>query len=122
MSTLDTKKITFTYIIVSIFTSIFGAIYECFSHGVYSNYMIYAFLFPLIGGALLFSQLRILPNKLSLNLYNSGIATLTVGSIMKGVLNIYGTSNSLINVYFVVGIILICISSIFYILNRKKAD
>lgn len=49
------------------------------------------------------------------NLYHSGIATLTVGSIIRGVLDIYGTTNQLTNYYWIVGIILIAISLIQYI-------
>ena len=36
----------------SVFFALFGAIYEQFSHQVYSYYMIYAFALPLILGAL----------------------------------------------------------------------
>ena len=38
-------------IAASIFLAFFGAIYELFSHEVYSYYMIYAFAIPLVLGA-----------------------------------------------------------------------
>ncbi|MCD8098741.1 MAG: hypothetical protein LUE31_12140 [Lachnospiraceae bacterium] len=69
--------------------------------------MIYAFAFPLAGGALPFFLLAFrggrTPSRLPLHFYHSGIAALTVGSIFQGVLEIYGTTNSLISVYWIVG-------------------
>lgn len=105
-------KAGFTYLLVSIFCALFGMVYEHFSHGVYSGYMIYAFVFPLAGGAFPFLTMAqigftILPGKIALNLYNAGIATVTVGSIMEGVLAIYGTTNGLLSFYWYVGFILI---------------
>jgi len=102
-------KTGFAYLLVSLFCVLFGAVYEHFSHEVYSGYMIYAFVFPLAGGALPLTALTIygcrqLPGRLPLNLYNAGIAALTVGSIMEGVLEIYGTTNDLLQVYWIAGI------------------
>lgn len=97
-------KISLIYLLIAIFCALFGIIYEQFSHGVYSGYMIFAFAFPLIGGTLPFAALSLfahglLPGRLSRFLYNAGIAALTVGSIMKGVLEIYGTTNDLLIIY-----------------------
>ena len=97
----------FIYLIISLFCAFFGMIYEHFSHEVYSGFMIYAFLFPLIGGAVVFGLFSLIgarpPKWLAYNLYHSGIAALTVGSIFTGVLEIYGTTNQLVNVYWYVG-------------------
>lgn len=97
----------FVYLIISLLCAVFGMIYEHFSHEVYSGFMIYAFLFPLTGGTVVFNLFSIigkrLPKRLEFNLYNSGIAALTVGSIFSGVLEIYGTTNRLVNVYWYVG-------------------
>ena len=38
------------YLSVTVFSALFGAVYELFSHGVYSYCMIYAFAFPLLLG------------------------------------------------------------------------
>lgn len=56
MSTSDNRylKTSFIYLIVSIVLMIAGAVYEHFSFGVYSYFMIYAFAIPLAGGALPF--------------------------------------------------------------------
>lgn len=81
--------------------------YELFSHAVYSYYMLYAFLFPLLGGTLPFFVLvcfRVrLPDAAACRLYHAGIAALTVGSLFTGVLEIYGTTNRLTAVYWIAG-------------------
>ena len=102
-------KIAFVYLLCSLFCVLFGAIYEMFSHEVYSFYMIYAFAFPLAGGVLPFLVVSLFrpkwyPGVFALNLYHSGIASLTVGSVVQGVLEIYGTTNSLVQLYWYVGI------------------
>ena len=112
MYTSDTDKIlrktAFVYLILSILCAVFGAVYEIFSHGVYSPFMMFAFLFPLFIGCLPFALLnknksKIVPHPVARNLYHSGIATLTIGSIVKGVLDIYDTTNHLSNYYWIVG-------------------
>lgn len=116
------KKWEFTFLLASVFCALFGAVYEKFSHGVYSNFMLYAFAIPLVGGTLtaflldFFSQ-RIMPGKTSFFLYSAGIATLTVGSIFEGVLEIYGTTNRLAVLYLLVGLGLILLSMAAYILG-----
>ena len=84
--------------------------------------MQYAFVIPLILGFILSLIIYIvkpskLPNRISMDLYNAAIATITIFSFIKGVLDIYGTTNSLINVYIIVSIILILLS---IITNLKK--
>ena len=108
-------KTAFVYLLISLFCAFFGAVYEIFSHGVYSYFMIYAFGFTLAGGTLPFSILALsktkwYPNKLTYSFYHYGIATLTVGSIVRGVLDIYGTSNDLSNIYWWVGFAFILVS------------
>lgn len=112
-------KTGYTYLLISLFCLLFGAVYERFSHEVYSGYMIYAFVFPLVGGALPFLSMalyrcRRLPGRLPLNLYHSGIATVTLGSILEGVLAIYGTSNDLIKFYWYIGFGLIAAGILLY--------
>ncbi|MBR1813197.1 MAG: hypothetical protein IJ773_05175 [Lachnospiraceae bacterium] len=105
-------KIAFTYLLVSLFCLVLGAIYEYFSHEVYSYFMIYAFAIPLVGGALPFLAMALkqngrYPGAMSRTLYHAAIATLTVGSIISGALEIYGTTNALVMAYWVVGAVLI---------------
>ncbi|MCD8120434.1 MAG: head-tail connector protein [Lachnospiraceae bacterium] len=101
-------KTGFVYLFATLFLVLFGAVYERFSHEVYSYYMLYAFAIPLAGGVLPFFSLAFsnrlpMPGRVVRNLYHSAIATLTVGSCFAGVLEIYGTTNSLIKVYWIVG-------------------
>lgn len=91
----------------SLFCALFAAIYEAFSYGVYSYFMLFAFVLPLFGCALPYSIMVLtekrLPTKFTLRLWNSGIAILTVGSILQGVLEIYGTTNGLMLYYPIAG-------------------
>ncbi|MBR3245167.1 MAG: hypothetical protein IKN57_00260 [Parasporobacterium sp.] len=155
-------KTTLIYLIASIICAVFGAVYESFSHGVYSFFMIYAFAFPLLCGVLPFLLLtlaggkdrsrnlsegdpesvrrnenyswqksderrRLLrefyPGAAERNLYHCGIIALTTGSLLTGVLEIYGTTNYLLSIYWLAGAALLiaaiavfCLSSL-----RRKA-
>lgn len=124
MYTSDTDKDFFAktariYSAVSVFCAVFGAVYELFSHNVYSYYMIFAFVFPLLGGAIPFWILGILRvKKLSVGLprklYHSGIAALTVGSTVNGILEIYGTTNALSKIYWYAGAAFLIIAIILF--------
>ena len=105
-------RICRNYIILSAACAAFGVVYEQFSHGVFSGYMAFAFLFLLLLGALpafLAAAFNINrhPKRACRNLHNSGVATLTVGSLCKGALDIYGTTSALISVYWWLGAALI---------------
>ena len=96
-------------LISAVWFAFFGAVYEHFSHEVYSYYMIYAFVIPLVMGTLPYIIMALKqyePNRVFLHLWNSAIITFTIGSIFKGVLDIYGTTNSLLAVYPIVSLIL----------------
>lgn len=90
--------------------------------------MIYAFAFPLAGG-LLPLILIIFTEKFRLNrtirtfiyLYDSGIALFTVGSILKGVLDIYGTTNHLIKYYNILGAVFLAVGLIGYLYSYKRS-
>ena len=98
----------------------FAAIYELFSHQVYSHFLIFAFLIPLFGGVLPYSllsgsQRSKKPGILAQCLYNSGLATLTAGSIFQGILEIYGTTSHLSIVYWTIGFSLSILGLIAYV-------
>lgn len=104
-------NVALKYLYVTIFSSFFGLIYGYFSHGVTSNYMVYFFLFPLVGGVLPFLWMGTRAPKWSIEswgvrLYHWGVAALTVGSCVTGVLEIYGTTAALTKVYWSAGILL----------------
>lgn len=109
------------YLAISLFCLVFGVIYEHFSHGVYSNAMVYAFAYPLCLGTFPFFTVctfggklkdRILLSGASAHLWAYGVATLTVGSILSGVLEIYGTDSALLIVYPIAGAVLLLAAAV----------
>ena len=118
-------KTAYVYLLISLFCVLFGAVYELFSHEVYSFYMIYAFVFPLVGGVLPFllmamGKLFINSSAVSCNLYHAGIATLTIGSILTGIVEIYGTTNTLIRIYWMAGTFMILGSLLLCMAQKKR--
>ncbi len=102
----------YVFLGITLLCGLFSFVYEQFSHHVYSNYMIFLFLFPLVGGVLPYGILGTMrnvraPSRFAINAYNSGIAALTVGSAMKGALDIYGTASDYILVYWIAGTVLV---------------
>lgn len=89
----------------SVLCAVLGAIYELFAHGVYSYAMLYAFAIPLVGGALPSLIMACLGRPcrqgISFELYAFALASACVGSIVCGVLEIYGTSNRLLMLFFI---------------------
>lgn len=117
------EKFVFTYLLIAIVCAVFGGVYESFSHGVYSYYMLYAFMIPLLGGVLPFYCVLYFRNKIprpmARRFHHFGIAALTVGSIFCGVLDIYGTTNRLVILYFIVGGMFLFLGNLMYLLQRK---
>ena len=116
MSILDIKKENIVLILMTVITLVFSIIYELFSFGVYSFYMMFAFIIPLIsiGINLLLIKYNIGIGKVSYNLFLASILTFTTMFLIKGILDIYGTSNILVIVYLIVGIIFSSLSVLFY--------
>lgn len=96
---------------MTLVTIVIAKVYGLFGHGVTSPAMTWMFLFPLIGGVAGYSFFRsLLPKKVTANgfrsfsnLYNSGIATLTVGSFLQGVVEIAGTNSIYVPYFYGVG-------------------
>lgn len=98
--------------IFAVFCILFAAIYEAFSHQVYSLFMIGAFLFSVLLGIvpdLIRKKMGHTGNEIALALQQCGIYTLTVGSIFRGILDIYGTTNRSGAVYWVAGGVLFAV-------------
>lgn len=122
MFTSATERTAFAYLLATIFAELFGGVYEVFSHGVWSAWMVYAFAFPLVLGALPYSILALrrkpLPHRWRRNLHHAAVATLTVGSVMEGVFSIYGTTSRLTIVYWIAGIILLILSLLLRLIRK----
>ena len=93
------------YLIISIFFFLFSRIYVSLSYGEYSFFMNTLSLVPLIGGGLLVGLLYLQPtlSRLSFNLWNSGVAVLTAGFLLRGIINLSGRSTTLDWPYWVIG-------------------
>ena len=122
-SDISLKRNLLSNIAGTMFLALFGAVYELFSHEVYSYFMIYAFAVPLMLGVLPYTLLLIsrkYPGRAALNLWNSGIAALSVGCVFRGVLEIYGTTNSFSVIYPVSGLLLLTAGLIIWIVGLKR--
>ena len=108
----------------AMFLAFFGAVYERFSHEVYSYWMIYAFAFPLVLGVLPWSVLALFdrsePVRSAAQLWDSGVLTLAVGSVFAGVLEIYGTTNRLWLVYPAAGLALLLSGAVWSLTAKRK--
>ena len=133
MYTSDTEKSLKTgmiYLAVSLAIAAAAAVYGLFSHGVYSYWMTYAFMIPMLLGAVphLAHALRTEASKkeavmqaasgepkrqkepsllstFSGDVQIAVIAALTAGSLLKGALDIYGTTNRLLIAYPVIAVL-----------------
>ena len=114
------------YLLVTILSAAFGAVYELFSHGVYAYGMLYAFAFPLIGGILpcllLARKNGKLPSDTAQQLWHFGISALTVGSLFTGALEIYGTSSRLTMTYWLAGGVCLLLSVLKALLLPDQSD
>ena len=88
-SAIDRKcvKLALYDLLFAAVTALGGFVYEQFSHGVYSGFMAYAFLSPLVLGTcpLLILALcgKALPGRWCVRLYHWGIIVLTVGCLFQ---------------------------------------
>ena len=132
MYTSDDRSRALRYVrldlIAAVFWALFGAVYEKFSHEVYSYAMLYAFAVPLIAGALPLTLLLCrkkplrMPSAGALVFWHAGLASFTVGLIFRGILDIYGTTNRLLAVYPVSGGILTAAALTVYLTGRRPAQ
>lgn len=105
------------YTFLTVFLYLFYHIYIHFSYGQDSIYMQRMFLIPLCLG-LLPAMLLLLwkkeqyINRISFNLYNSGLACLICGCLIKGIINISGRYTKVEHLYFASGILFLSISLI----------
>ena len=113
------------YLAVSLFIFAFGQIYEYFGFGVKSGFMHFAFLIPLMLGfvprlILFFLQKTPAFPEIGLALWRLGIATLVIGSLFHGALDIYGTTSALTTAYPVAGLLCLFMAFICLCVNLKK--
>jgi hypothetical protein len=130
LSTLDTSngkvkmyRTAAVFLVISLICVIVNWIYGRYGHGVHSDYMTFVFVYPLLGGTAVYGLAGALPKawlpgRLAINIYNSGIATLAVGSMLRGVFDIAGTSSPYQPVFLILGIAMISIGLLSYFIRR----
>ncbi|HFI0446530.1 TPA: hypothetical protein ACGOW0_000925 [Streptococcus suis] len=104
-STTRFSRTFISYLAMTAFLFIFSRIYESLSYGEVSVFMHYIFCATLVGGILLLGLLQVKPNlsRITYNLWNSGIATITAGCLLRGIINLSGRSTTLDQPYWYVG-------------------
>ena len=125
----DLLRSGIAYLTASVLVAAAGWLYEMFSHGVYSNYMIYAFMVPLACGALpdLIAaargcRIKKRSGSAASSFRLAAVVTLTTGSLIKGILDIYGTTNRLLVIYPIIGLALAIAALIAYIWQNRDAN
>lgn len=106
------QKTIWVFSILSVAAIAVNKIYSLFGHGVSSAAMTWMFLYPLLFGTLAYILiLKLVPDvayfsgyRLFYNIYNSGIAALTVGSFLKGILDIAGTDSPYTKFFYAAGL------------------
>ncbi len=83
--------------------------------------MRFAFLYPLVMGTGVYLILHYFHRYeiVSNNLYNTGIATLMVGSIFQGIIDITGADTTYAKYYFMIGIPLVVIAIVLNIFTKQ---
>ena len=109
VSDIKIYKPALVWLGISGFFALFAAIYEHFSFGVYSVPMICAFLYPLLLG---FLPCLVLGRNIG-RLWNDGVLLLLFGSVLTGVLEIYGTTSNITPWFRIAGILCLGISAAF---------
>ena len=115
------KKTAVVYTLITVFFFIFSRIYDHFSFGETSVYMHWLFGVPLIGGVVLLIFQKLIPNlsRLSLNLWNSAVATIAAGVLFRGIVNLSGRSTTLDLPYWYVGLVLAGLALLSMIFTRS---
>lgn len=115
------KKTAVVYTLITVFFFIFSRIYEHFSFGETSVYMHWLFGVPLIGEVVLLIFQKLIPNlsRLSLNLWNSAVATIATGVLFRGIVNLSGRSTTLDLPYWYVGLVLAGLALLSMIFTRS---
>jgi uncharacterized membrane protein len=98
------NKTIINYLILTVAAIIFDKVYALFGHGVRSPWMSNMYLYLLGLGALVFTLFKLfIPNimsckgyRLFYNVYNSGVAILLNGMLLKGIFKIAGSSSQIV--------------------------
>ena len=119
----NVSRILNAYLIAFGFCAVFAIIYECFSKGIISFWMLGMPLFPFFLGivpALIFEKLNRSVFDWALQLWNCGVITLTVCSMLNGIFEIFGTYFDMFLIFMISGTALLIAGAAVQISNGKK--
>mgnify|MGYP006972411465 CR=1 FL=1 len=113
------RKTAWTYGILTAFTGVFSFVYLLFSHGESSPFMVWLFMPPLLLGlapALLLMRTRasLQPGRSVRRIWNSAVATLTCGMLVRAVINISGRYTEYDTIYWIASGLLFLAAAAFY--------
>ncbi|MDR0286467.1 MAG: alanine--tRNA ligase [Clostridiales bacterium] len=102
------NKTIIVYVSLTVFAFVLNWAYSLFSHGVSSYAMEYMYLWLFGCGVVVFTLIRLFFKnitghkryRLFYNLYNSGVAVLLTGMLLRGILEIAGGSSPYIKFYY----------------------
>ena len=117
MFTSVIKKLSFPakWLIISFLCLIFSIIYESFSHGVYSPFMVFLSLIPFLFGFIPCILLKKVKKPMHSRAWQDGVLLLLFGSLLQGIFDIYGTDSPFVKYYFYAGLIMLVIGIYGYI-------
>lgn len=123
-NTKASAKYAILFLIVSALCILFSLIYESFSYGVHSDFMMLIFVFP-FGATLIYILLGFLnkdlyPHAITLHIFNAGVCTASLGFCIKGILEIYGTDSPFTAVYDITAVLLVSVALILYLIQFIK--
>lgn len=122
------RKTIVIYLLLALVAVAVNLIYGVFGHGVHAAAMTWMFLYPLLGGALVYVVIdryqplitRFVMYRIGYNSYNSGIGALTVGSFLQGILEIAGTNSNYLVIFRILGCLSIAIGLALFVFLAVK--
>lgn len=113
------------YLWATLFCILLSTVYESFSHEVYSPWMVCLFLYPLLLGVVPFGifhvQERLRVGEAAMSLWGCGVATFACGSLMVGIMEIYGSKAPFAPYYWTVGSLLFAAAAAAHVLGKTPA-
>ena len=117
------KRVMIIYLLTCAFCMLVFFVYNIFSHGVLSFFMTFLFLWPLVLGVIpafvLYLAMKgrhvFLPSRIPARLWRSGVASITMASLLKGIFDIAGTDSVHTVVLFLAGVLFLCFGGILFL-------
>ncbi|MDR1796418.1 MAG: hypothetical protein LBR44_03085 [Clostridiales Family XIII bacterium] len=104
------RKAALAYLCAGVLCIVITNVYALFGHGIRSDAMDFMFLYPTVGGGGFLGLCLLLKRgeaasgfRFGFNAYNSGLAALTAGALLQGIVEIAGTGSGLIKYFFIAG-------------------